>query len=151
MPGILSPSINDVAAVAGWPGVRSLLRVGWTSFSGDRVSVYHRLADEGGPTIEVTTYVDGHWIDRSTQSFMLEQMRVHASPPREERAAVPVDGAACQWAVLSSRTAWVAVSQGHDPVITLVGREFPLAAIALERVPVSELAGYDRLVPTGSA
>ena len=144
------PSVAGVAAVAGWPGVRSLFRSGWTSFVGDRVSVYHRLTDVGGPEVEVTTYVDGRWVDRSVASFMLEQMRVHASPPREERAELLVDESPVEWSVLRSSSAWVAVSESLDPVITIVGREFPLAAIRLERVAASELDGYDRLTESAS-
>jgi hypothetical protein len=146
MSGIRLPAISEVAAVVGWPGVRSLFRPGWTSFSGDRVSVYHRLSEEGlGPAIEVTTYVEGDWIDRSTLSFMLEQMRVHKGPPREESATVMVDGTASQWSVMLSNSAWVAVSEELDQRITVVGREFPLAAVYLERVALSALDGYDRL------
>jgi hypothetical protein len=115
------------------------------------VSVYHRLAEEGGPAIEVTTYVDGNWIDRDTASFMLEQMRVHKSPPREDRAALTVDGVTHQWSVHRSNAAWVAVSDDLEPRITVVGREFPLAAVALERVAVSALDGYDRLTTPQNA
>jgi hypothetical protein len=152
VPGIRLPEINEVAAVVGWPGVRSLFRPGWTSFTSDRVSVYHRLSEEGlGPAIEVTTYVEGSWIDRGTLSFMLEQMRVHKSPPREETATLTVDGVAHQWSVHRSNAAWVAVSDDLEPRITIVGREFPLMTVALERVAVSTLDGYDRLTAPQNA
>jgi hypothetical protein len=151
MSGVPLPSIAEVAAVAGWPGSRSLFRPGWTSFSGDRVSVYHRLADvDEGPAIEVTTYVDGHWIGRDTAEFMLGQLRVFRGPPRETRAVIAVDGSAVQWSVLQSNLAWVAVSEDLDPVITIVAREFPLGAVFLERVALSSLDGFDRLTASAA-
>ena len=143
---MLLPALSEVAAVVGWPGVRSLFRAGWTSFVSDRVSVYHRLDDEGlGPSIEVTTYVDGSWIDRSTASFMLEQLRVFKAPPRERRAELTLDGAPLVCSVLQTTGAWVAVSDAVEPRITVVAREFPITAVHLERVAVSALAGFDRL------
>jgi hypothetical protein len=151
VPGIRLPELSEVAAVAGWPGVRSLFRPGWTSFAGDRVSVYHRLDEEGiGPSIEVTTYVDGGLVDRSTVSFLLEQMRAHKSPPREERAELSLDGQAVPCSVHRSRTAWVAVSDDASPRLTVVAREFPIGAVFLERVALTSLDGYDRLAaPVG--
>jgi hypothetical protein len=147
MPGLRIPNVDHVAAVAGWPRTRSLFRTGWTSFTGDRVTVYHRLADvDDGPAIEVTTYVDGDWVDRDTASFLLQRLSALKSPPQEKRAVINVAGSPVEFSVLQAKNAWVAVSENLDPVITVFAREFPLGAVFLEKVAVSSIAGFDRLV-----
>jgi hypothetical protein len=148
MPGIELSSVAEVATVAGWPGTRSLFRTGWTSFTADRVTVYHRLDDSGeGPSIEVSTFVRGVARDRSTHSLLLERLSALKSPPQEKRVALLVDGASREWSVLQARNAWVAASEDANPLITIFAREFPLGAVYLERVAISELNGFDRLVP----
>ena len=138
--------LDQVWAVHDWAGSRSFFRDGWTALASGRLCVYHLSAGEGRDEwIEVTTYVHGDWLGESHLDFELEHRAGHrAQRSTYRRCTIVLAGAPRPFLVADRGGVWAGLSEGVDPVLTLLVRGLSPADFVLELVPADQIAGSER-------